>query len=74
MIRIFINVMWCSFLVAILAEGVFFSLFEPQELIQQMASQDFSSISIYTIAFFFFWGICFLSGSLTYYLTKQHVA
>ena len=32
MVRLIMAVLWPSFLVAIVAEGVFFSLFDPREL------------------------------------------
>lgn len=70
MFRVIMNVVWGSFLVAILAEGIFFSVFDPQDLQQLMGSQELSSISFYTIAFFFFCAIGFLASALTHYLTN----
>jgi hypothetical protein len=68
--RLVLTTLWPSFLVAILAEGFFFSLFDPAELLS--AGNHFElqlpPIAVYTIGFFFFWAFCALASMLTYYL------
>jgi hypothetical protein len=68
--RLVLTTLWPSFLVAILAEGFFFSLFNPAELLS--AGNHFElqlpPIAVYTIGFFFFWAFCALASMLTYYL------
>jgi len=71
MLRITINFLWPSFLVAIVAEGCFFALFEPHELLQLAGFHDSPSIAGYTMTFFFFWVTCSVSSALTYYLSNS---
>ena len=68
MLRIAINFLWPSFLVAIVADGIFFSLLEPDELLRMAGYCEASSIAVYTITFFFFWAACSMASSLTYYM------
>ena len=69
MLRVITNILWPSFLVSIMAEGCFFSIFEPHELLQLAELHELPAIAGYTIGFFFFWVLCSLASSLTYYLT-----
>jgi hypothetical protein len=64
------NILWPSFLVAIVAEGCFFSLFDPLELLHLGAQHELQPIAGYTIGFFFFWIFCALASALTYYLAN----
>lgn len=61
-------ILWPSFLVAIIAEGFFFSLFDPHELSFMGSQMELTPIAIYTIGFFFFWLFCSLASMVTYYL------
>lgn len=71
MLRLVMSILWPSFLAAIIAEGCFFSLFDPRELLQHIDSQlDWPPIAGYTIGFFFFWVCCALASMLTYYLAN----
>jgi hypothetical protein len=65
--RIAMSVLWPSFLTAALAEGCFFSLFEPDEL-AQLGSAALSPLAVYSIGFFLFWTLCALASMLTCYL------
>lgn len=69
MLRLVMNILWPAFLVAIVAEGCFFSLFDPDELLHLSGQHELPPIACYTIGFFFFWMFCSLAGALTYYLT-----
>jgi H+/Cl- antiporter ClcA len=69
MLRVILNILWPSFLVAILAEGCFFSLFDPRELLQIVDLHDLPPLAVYTVGFIFLWLFCSLASSLTYYLT-----
>ncbi|PUA20742.1 hypothetical protein C7W93_06210 [Glaciimonas sp. PCH181] len=64
------NIVWPSFLVAAVAEGCFFALFDPQELLRLGGLQVLPPIAGYTIGFFFFWLFCSLASLLTQYLLK----
>ena len=71
MLRLVMSILWPSFLVAILAEGCFFSLFDPRELFTHLGGQtELPPIAGYTIGFFFFWVFCALASMLTYYLAN----
>lgn len=60
-------VLWPSFLVAIVAEGVFFSLFEP-DILAVRGGEKLTPLAVYTLGFFFFWTCCALASWLTRHL------
>jgi hypothetical protein len=68
--RLAMVILWPSFLVAIVEEGFFFSLFDPHELAVVSNHIDFSPKAAYTIGFFCFWVFSALAGLLTYYLAS----
>ena len=69
MVRLIMAVLWPSFLVAIVAEGVFFSLFDPRELSLSGDHAELPPQAVYTIGFFFFWMTCTFASLLSCYLT-----
>jgi len=62
-----IAVLWPSFLTAVVATGVFFSAFDPDELFPFGADLEISRLGIYTIGFLLFWLITVVSGAGTLY-------
>lgn len=68
MLRLAMNIFWPAFLVAIVAEGCFFSLFDPRDLLYAMGEKELPALAGYTIGFFFFWIVCSLTSALTVYL------
>ena len=62
-----IAVLWPSFLTAVVATGLFFSAFEPDDLFPFNATLEVSDLGIYTIGFFIFWLITAVSGIGTLY-------
>ncbi len=70
MVRLVMVVLWPSFLSAILAEGFFFSLFDPSEMALGGYHIELSPLPVYTIGFFFFWAFCALASMLTCYLMQ----
>ncbi|MES2150962.1 MAG: hypothetical protein V4508_14375 [Pseudomonadota bacterium] len=64
------TILWPSFLTAVLAEGLFFSLFDPREALTAGAQELLSPLAVYSIGFFFFWTICALASMLTQYLAN----
>ena len=66
--RLAMVILWPSFLVAIVEEGFFFSMFDPHELAAISSHLDFSPKAAYTLGFFCFWMFSALSCMLTYYL------
>jgi hypothetical protein len=61
-------VIWPAFLVAGIAEGIFFTVFDPFELHFFGATLDMSREAIYTMGFFGFWGMGIASSALTVFL------
>ena len=62
-----ISVLWPSFLVAILATGVFFSAFNPRDLVPFNLDLQISPLAAYSIGFFLFWLLGILSSYGTLY-------
>ncbi|HQR09919.1 MAG TPA: hypothetical protein PLW68_01225 [Casimicrobiaceae bacterium] len=61
-------VIWPAFLVAGVAEIIFFSVFDPFELHFFGNSLEMSRQGIYTMGFFGFWGLGVASSALTMFL------
>jgi len=66
--RILMQVLWPAFLISIVAEGIFFSMIDPQELEIVGMYLANSREAAYTIGFFVFWALLTLSSGLTYML------
>ena len=64
-----ISVLWPSFIIAIVASGVFFSAFDPRDLIPFNLDIDISPVAAYSIGFFLFWLLALLSSFGTLYFT-----
>lgn len=64
-------VLWPSFLVAGLAEGVFFTLFDPEDLHLFGAPLEASRTAVYTIGFFAFWALGALASAGTVLLRES---
>ncbi len=66
--HVVMQVLWPAFLMAIVAEGIFFSMIDPREL-QVVADwlRD-SRVAAYTVAFFVFWALFAGSSGITYLL------
>lgn len=62
-------VIWMAFLMAIAAEGVFFSLFNPDDL-ALATGHELEALGAYTIGFFCFWGSFSVCGLLAVRLTR----
>ena len=67
MYKIF-RVLWPSFLVAGIAEGVFFTVIDPQELYLFGEAVHLSKTATYSLGFFGFWAVCAASSLLTWLL------
>lgn len=73
MLRLAMSVLWPSFLSAIMAEGFFFSLFDPADLMMIGGQADLPPIAAYTIGFFFFWAFCAIASMISLYLIRTEV-
>lgn len=65
-----IQVLWPSFLVAGVAEMLFFTVIDPQELYLLGEPVNFSPIATYSIGFFGFWLICAASSLATLFFQR----
>ncbi|MEB0136652.1 hypothetical protein QN362_15045 [Actimicrobium sp. CCC2.4] len=71
MLRLVMTILWPAFLAAIAATGLFFSLFDPSELLLRFSvATGLPDIAWYTIGFFSSWLFCALSSLLTLYLMQ----
>lgn len=66
-----IQVLWPSFLVAGIAEVLFFTIINPQELYLFGDPVEYSQIATYSIGFFGFWLVCAASSLMTIWLQRQ---
>ena len=62
-----IAVLWPSFMVAIIATGLFFSAFDPADLYPFGEQTEVSRLGIYSIGFLLFWLVSAISGIGTLY-------
>jgi hypothetical protein len=64
-------VIWPSFLIAAVAETLFFTVFDPMDLHIFGAPLDVPRQTIYTIGFFGFWALCVASSALTVFMERS---
>jgi len=63
--------LWPGFLVAGIAEVVFFSLVDPLDLRLLSDYHELPRLGIYSLGFFFFWAIAAGSSALSLYLGRR---
>ncbi|MCX8114442.1 MAG: hypothetical protein N3D71_05150 [Burkholderiaceae bacterium] len=64
-------VLWPAFLVAAVAEMIFFALFDPADLHLFGAPIEVERMPVYTIGFFFFWAMTSAASALTVFLARS---
>ncbi|KAB2843474.1 MAG: hypothetical protein F9K47_06795 [Burkholderiales bacterium] len=69
--RRLLRLLWPAFLVAAVAEAVFFAVFDPFDLHFLGAPLEMSRLAIYTMGFFGFWGLGFASAALAAFLDGE---
>jgi membrane associated rhomboid family serine protease len=65
-----IFILWPSFIVAAIAEGVFFTLFDPMELHFFGVPIEASRTAVYSLGFFAFWAFAAASSALTCFFQR----
>jgi len=63
-------ILWPSFIVGGIAESVFFTLIDPQELYLFGDPVHWSKTAVYSVGFFMFWGIAAASSAFTCFLQR----
>lgn len=66
-----IQVLWPSFAVAGVAEMLFFTVINPQQLFLFGEPVNFSDLATYSIGFFAFWLVCAASSLTTVFLQRS---
>ncbi|MBW7925947.1 MAG: hypothetical protein H3C59_14575 [Burkholderiaceae bacterium] len=66
--HVVMQVLWPAFLMAIVAEGIFFSMIDPRELRVVADWLRESRVAAYTVAFFVFWALFAASSGITWFL------
>lgn len=64
-------VLWPAFVVAAVAEMIFFALIDPADLHVFGVPLQAERMPVYTIGFFFFWAITSASSALTVFLARS---
>jgi hypothetical protein len=64
-------ILWPAFLLAGIAEGITFSLFDPNDMHLFGASVHLDRMAVYSIVFFVFWAFAAASSALTYLLQRS---
>lgn len=62
---------WPAFLVACVLEVLVFTMVDPQTLRWFGQPVEISSLAVYTVTFFVFWGVVMLSSGLTTLLSMS---
>jgi hypothetical protein len=70
-LRLVIWILWPSFLVAGIAEGLLFTAIHPEEILLFGEPIGISNEGIYTLGFFIIWAFCALSSALTVFVLQK---
>ncbi len=66
--RLLMWILWPSFLVAGMAEGLLFTVISPEDITFFGHHLEASDQAIYTVGFFILWGLCALSSALSIFV------
>lgn len=70
LIQRIIAVLWPSFLTSGVATGLFFTAFDPNDLMMISGQAEISRMGVYSIGFFLFWLLTAATCGLTCYFQK----
>lgn len=65
-----IAVLWPSFITSGIATGLFFTAFDPAELVSLTGQLEVSRMGAYSIGFFLFWLLTSITCALTCYFQR----
>ncbi len=71
MLNRILAVLWPAFLVAGVAEGIFFSLFDPHELTFFGEPLEASRLAVYSVGFLCFWAMGAAASAVTMFLSPK---
>ena len=63
-------ILWPSFIVGGLAEALFFTAFDPRDMMLFGDPITWSREAVYSVGFFVFWAICAASSAATCFLQR----
>lgn len=63
-------ILWPSFIVGGIAEGLFFTAFDPMDMTFFGEPLGWSRTAVYSVGFFVFWVICAASSAFTCFLQR----
>ncbi|HKK14477.1 MAG TPA: hypothetical protein VKA14_07420 [Gammaproteobacteria bacterium] len=63
-------VLWPSFLMSALATVLFFTAFDPRDMLAATRFAEMSRLGAYTVGFFLFWLLTTVSSALTCYFRR----
>jgi hypothetical protein len=69
--RLVIWILWPSFLVAAIAEGLQFTVIHPEDILLFGEPIGISNEGIYTLGFFVMWAFCGASSALTVFVLPK---
>ncbi|MBI5462812.1 MAG: hypothetical protein HY941_11570 [Gammaproteobacteria bacterium] len=70
LIQRFIAILWPSFLTSGVATILFFTAFDPQQLLMYTDFAEMSRLGAYTVGFFLFWILTTVTSALTCYFRQ----
>ena len=63
-------ILWPSFIVGGIAEGLFFTVFDPLDMTFFGYPITWGRLAVYSVGFFAFWAICAASSAATCFLQR----
>ncbi len=66
-----IAILWPSFIVGGIAEGLFFTVFDPMDLMVFGEPLGWSRTAMYSVGFFVFWAVCAASSAFTCFMQRS---
>ena len=63
-------ILWPSFIVGGIAEALFFTAFDPRDMMLFGDPITWSQEAVYSVGFFVFWAICAASSAATCFLQR----